>query len=69
MDTLGPAHFGVILLLYRGGPLSEYCHDAVGTTQLLPFIERSNVVHHLFKGSFQKVHFIVWYQIRAKLNW
>ena len=53
MDTLGPANFGVILLLYRGGPLSEYCHDAVGTTHLLFFIERSNVVHYLFRGPFR----------------
>ena len=37
MDALGPADFHVILLLYRGCPLSEvtlYCHDPVGTTEL-----------------------------------
>ena len=31
--TLGPASFGVTLLLYRGYPLAEvnlYCHDSVG---------------------------------------
>ena len=42
MDTLGPANFGVILLLYRGGPLSEvtlYCHDHVGTTQVVLYRE------------------------------
>ena len=49
---MGPANFGVILLLYRGGPLSEvtlYCHDPVGTTQL-SFIERSNILCPLFRG-------------------
>ena len=37
-DTLGPANFGVILLLYRGCPLSKvklYCHGPVGTTELV----------------------------------
>ena len=52
-DTLGSANFGIILLLYRGCPLTEvtlYYHDAVGTTQrvlyrgvseLSPVLERS----------------------------
>ena len=47
MDTLGPANFGVMLLLYRGGPLSEvtlYCHDPVGTTQLVLYREVKCIV-------------------------
>ena len=58
MDNLGPANFGVILLLYRGGPLSQvtlYCHDHVGTTQL-SFIERSNVLCPLLRGPLREVH-------------
>ena len=42
MDTLGPANFGVILLLCRGRPLSEvklYCHGPVGTTELVLYRE------------------------------
>ena len=38
MDTLGPADFHVILLLYRGCPLSEvtlHYHGPVGTIELV----------------------------------
>ena len=37
-----PANFGVILLLYRGCPLSEvklYCHGPVGTIELVVYRE------------------------------
>ena len=40
MDTLGPANYDVILLLYRGCPLSEvklYWHGSVGTTEVVQF--------------------------------
>ena len=42
MDTFGSANFGVILLLYRGCPLSEvklYCHGPVGTTEIVLYRE------------------------------
>ena len=42
MDTLGPADFHLILLLYRGCPLSEvtlHCHDPVGTTEFVLYRE------------------------------
>ena len=57
MDTLGPANFGIISLLYRGCLLSElilYCHGPVGTTQLVLYTERSTVLCPLFKGSFER---------------
>ena len=40
-------NFGVILLLYRGCPLSEvnlYCHGSVGTTQLVLYREVKCIV-------------------------
>ena len=42
MYTLGPANFGIILLLYRGCSLSEvklYCHVPVETTELVLYRE------------------------------
>ena len=42
MDTLGPANFGIILLLYRGCPLSQvklYYHGPVGTTEFVLYRE------------------------------
>ena len=57
MDTLGPANFGIISLLYRGCLLSElilYCHDLVGTTQLVLYTGRSTVLCPLFRGSFER---------------
>ena len=53
MDTLGPANFGVIWLLFRGYPLSEvklYCHGAVGTTELV-FYRESKMYHALYSES------------------
>ena len=38
LTVLGSANFGIILLLYRGCPISVvklYCHSPVGTTQLV----------------------------------
>ena len=34
MDTLVPAKFGIILLLYRAYTISDY-HGPVGTTELI----------------------------------
>ena len=46
MDTLGPADFHVILLLYRGCPLSEVtllCHGPVGTIELVLHTQQKKV--------------------------
>ena len=47
MDTVGPANYDVILLLYRGCPLSEvklYWHGSVETTQLVLYREVKCIV-------------------------
>ena len=47
MDILGPAIFGLILLLLRGCPLSEvilYCHGTVGTTKVVIYKEVKCIV-------------------------
>ena len=49
MDTLGPAIFGIILLLYRGCPLQEvrlHCHGTVGTTKFVLYREVKCIVFY-----------------------
>jgi len=44
---LGPAIFGIILLLWRGCPLSEvkfYCHGPIGTTKFVLYREVKCIV-------------------------
>ena len=53
MDTLGPANLGIILLLYRGCPLSAVNLYCCGP-QNLSFIERSNVLCPFVGGSVER---------------